>query len=90
MHSAFTFSYPAMTVREQIIKEVANTEDPSLLQELLAFLENQKQQRQRDPGLPPRGSREAIMRHAGILSAEEADEMMAIIDREFNNIEGEW
>ncbi|WP_310393269.1 hypothetical protein [Hymenobacter sp.] len=75
-----------MTVREQIIKEVATTDDSRLLLDLLAFLKS----RQRDPGQPPRGSYESIIRHKGTLSKEDADEMTGIIDREFNNIEGEW
>ncbi len=75
-----------MTVREQILKTVATTEDSQLLQDLLAFLES----RQRDPSQPLRGSYEAISRHKGTLSKEDADEMTDIINREFNNIEGEW
>ena len=76
-----------MTVREQIIKAVANTEDSQLLQEILAFLEQRQQQ---DADRPPRGSAAAIARHEGAVSEEDADEVMAIIDREFNSIEGEW
>lgn len=76
-----------MTVREQIIKAVANTEDPQLLQELLAFLDAREKQ---DPNRPPRGSYEAIRRHIGTISDEDAKEMTDIINREFNNIEGEW
>lgn len=76
-----------MTIREQIVKEVVNTEDSGLLQEVLAFLK-QKEGRQRDPSLPPRGSYEAIMSHVGTISDEDAQEMHDIIDREFNNIEG--
>lgn len=76
-----------MTVREQIIKTVANTEDSQLLQEILAFLEQRQQQ---DADRPPRGSREAILRHVGTISEEDAKEMTDIINREFNNIEGEW
>ena len=75
-----------MTVREEIIKTVANTEDSQLLRELLAFLESRK----RDPNQPARGSYEAISRHKGSISKEDGDEVMAIINREFNNIEGEW
>ena len=75
-----------MTVREEIIKTVVNTEDSQLLQELLAFLESRKQ----DPKRPRRGSYEAIIRHQGSISKEEGDEVTAIINREFNNIEGEW
>ena len=44
-----------MTTREKIVKEVANTDDPGLLGELLEFLENQKRAREPDPSLPPRG-----------------------------------
>ncbi len=76
-----------MTVREQIIKAVGNTEDSQLLREILAFLEQRQQQ---DSNRPVRGSREAILRHQGSISKEAGDEVMAFIDREFNNIEGEW
>ncbi len=76
-----------MTVREQIIKTVANTEDSQLLQDVLTFLEQRQQQALTHP---PRGSHEAIARHIGTISKEDADEMTAIINREFNNIEGEW
>lgn len=76
-----------MTVREQIIKAVANTEDSQLLQEILAFLEQRQQQ---DPNRPPRGSYAALKKHIGSISDEDAEEMHNIINREFNNIEGEW
>ena len=66
-----------------------NTEDSQLLQEVLAFLRQRQQERERDPALPRRGSYEALQ-YAGTLSAEDADEMTDIIDREFNNIEGGW
>lgn len=79
-----------MTIREQIVKEVANTEDSGLLQEMLMFLKQKQEERQRDPSLPPRGSYEAIMRHRGVLNDADAQEMRDIIDREFNTIEGEW
>lgn len=74
-----------MTIREQIVKEVANTEDSGLLQEVLVFLKQKQEERRRDPDLPPRGSYEAIMRHVGTISDEDAQEMHDIIDREFNN-----
>ena len=67
-----------------------NTEDSQLLQEVLAFLRQRQQERERDPTLPRRGSYEALMQYAGTLPAEDADEMTDIINREFNNIEGGW
>ena len=76
-----------MTIREQIIKEVATTEDTQLLREGLEFLHQRNQQ---DPNRPPRGSYEAFMRLQGTLSDEDAQEMTDIINREFNNIEGKW
>ena len=75
-----------MTVREQIIKTVVTTEDSRLLQEVLTFL----QSRQRDSHRPRRGSYEAFMQYAGTISEEDAKEMTDIVNREFNNIEGEW
>ena len=76
-----------MTVREEIIRTVATTEDSQLLFELLEFLHNRSSQ---ERNRPARGSYEAIARHRGTLSKEDANEMTNIINREFNNIEGEW
>ena len=76
-----------MTVREEIIKTVVTTDDSQLLFELMEFLQKRSNQ---ERNRPARGSYEAIARHCGTLSKEDADEMTAIINREFNNIEGEW
>ena len=76
-----------MTVREQIIKAVATTEDSQLLRELLEFLQHRSQL---NADRPRRGSYEAFMRLRGTLSDEDAQEMTDIINREFNTIEGEW
>ncbi len=76
-----------MTIREQIIKEVATTEDAQLLHEVLEFLH---QHNRREPDRPRRGSYEAFMRYRGTITEEEGQEMTDIINREFNNIEGEW
>lgn len=76
-----------MTLRDQVIDRIAHTENNELLREILAFLEQREQQ---GPNRPPRGSREAIMRHVGTISEADAKEMTDIINREFNNIEGEW
>jgi len=76
-----------MTIRQQVIHRIANTKNNQLLHELLAFLDERERL---DPDRPPRGSYEAIMRHAGTISEEDAKEMTDIINREFNNIEGEW
>ncbi len=75
-----------MTVREEIIKTVVTTEDSQLLRELLDFIAR----RATNPDQPSSGSYEAIARHIGTISDEDAKEMTAIINREFNNIEGEW
>ena len=75
-----------MTTREEIIKTVATTDDPQLLYDILNFIAA----RQADPNRPPRGSYAAFMRHGGTTSQDDADEMTAIINKEFNNIEGEW
>jgi len=74
-----------MTIREEIFKTVATTNDSQLLRDILDFIAT----RQADPGRPPRGSYAALMQYAGSISEEEAQEMHDIINREFNNIEGE-
>ncbi len=76
-----------MTVREQIIKEVATTEDSQLLLDTLQFLQRRTQPEQDQPR---KGSYEAFSRLRGTLSDQEAQEMTDIINREFNTIEGEW
>ena len=76
-----------MTVREQIIKAVATTEDSQLLLDTLQFL---RRRAQPEPAHSSTGSYEAFMRLRGTLSDEEAQEMTDIINREFNTIEGEW
>ena len=72
MTQSFHLNQLNMTVREQIIKEVVNTEDSQLLREVLAFLRQRQQEHERDPTLPRRGSYEALMQYAGTLSAEDA------------------
>ena len=76
-----------MTVREQIIKEIATTGDSQLLLDVLQFLQRRGQS---EPNQPRKGSYEAFMRLRGTLSDEEAQEMTDVINREFNTIEGEW
>ena len=75
-----------MTIREQIIKEVATTEDDQLLEEVLRFLA----QRQATAGQLRPGSFEAFMALEGTLPDEDAREMTTIIEREFSSPEGEW
>ncbi len=75
-----------MTVREEIFKKVAITDDPQLLRDILDLIAT----RQANPDRPPRGSQADFERFVGSISKEDADEMTAVINREFNNIEGEW
>ena len=76
-----------MTYKEQIIERIAKSDDSQLLHEILAFLEQREKE---EPNRPPKGSYEALMQFAGTISDEEAEEMHDIINREFNNIKGEW
>ena len=75
-----------MTIREEIFKTVATTDDPQLLRDILDFIAT----RQADPSRPPRGSYADLARFVGSISEKDALEMHDIINREFNNIEGEW
>ena len=74
------------TLRQQVLREAGSLNEPGLLQELLDFVAELKK---RDTP-PRRGSVQALMKHFGTISPPEAEEMQAIIKREFNNIEGEW
>ncbi len=76
-----------MTIREQIIKEVATTEDSDLLRDVLLFLHRRQHE---SANSAPRGSSGTIAKHQGTLSKADGNEIMDIINREFNNIEGEW
>lgn len=75
-----------MSVREQILREVATTVNDQLLAEMHELL----LKRRTEPEQLPISSFAAFEALQGSVSAEVADEMQAIIDREFNTIEGEW
>lgn len=70
-----------MTVREEIIKTVATTDDLQLLCDILDFIAT----RQADPNRPPRRSQADFARFVGSISDEEAQEMYDITNREFNS-----
>jgi len=74
-----------MSVREQILETVATTADEQLLAEVYALL----RQHQAEAAQPPISSFAAFEALQGSVSNEVADEMQAIMDREFNTIEGE-
>ena len=74
------------TLRQRLIREVSGLYEAQLLEEALAFVQQLKA---RDTPAP-RGSAAAVLRHYGTITSDDAQEMMDIINREFNNIEGEW
>lgn len=70
-----------MTVREQIIKEVANTDDAQLLSELMEVLHQRQQQDAH------RGRYEAFMRHRGLLAGDGGQEMTSLMQQELSCVE---
>jgi hypothetical protein len=71
-----------MTVKEQLIAEIEDIDNPITLVQLFEIMQLIKQNITKNNTL--------LSRFAGCLSDEDAQEMRNIVSNEFNTIEGEW
>lgn len=75
----------AISLKQQIISDLDLLDQMGMLLVLWQLVEVMKQQIRLFPQeINP------VLRHAGCLSDEDAEEIRQIIDQEFNTIEGEW
>lgn len=73
-----------MTVKQQLIAEIEDIDNPIALAQLFEIIQLVKQ------NLSKNQSNRLLLQFAGCLDDEEAQEMRDIIADEFNKIEGEW
>ena len=71
------------TLKKQIILDLDILEKNGMLHLVSQFVELMKQKK-------TISTSEILKRFAGTMTKEDADEIEAIIDKEFNDIEGEW
>lgn len=74
-----------MTVREKLVLDIKAIENPSILNQIQEFIALIKR------NMPQSDSNiEMVLSNSGMISDSEATELHDLIDKEFNNIEGDW
>jgi len=76
-----------MTIKQQLVLELENS-SPEVVAQVFEFVQFLKKGKQRT-------ARKKVKKHfladlAGSISPEDGEELAAIINREFQTIEGEW
>lgn len=71
-----------MTVKEQLIAEIEDIDNPITLVQLFEIMQLIKQ------NIPKNNN--VLSKFSGCLNDEDAQELRNIISNEFNTIEGEW
>lgn len=74
-----------MTIKEQILTDLKNIGDPKVLYQILSFIKTLSKY-----SLSSKGNQNDILKFAGILSDQEAEQMIKDIDEEFSHLEGDW
>lgn len=72
-----------MTVKQQLIAEIEDIDNPIALVQLFELMQLIKQNIRHK-------SNQVIAQFAGCLDDDSAEEMHSIINQEFSQIEGEW
>jgi len=72
-----------MTVKQQLMAEIERIENPIILVNLFEIMQLITQ-------TPQKSKNNLILKFAGCLNDNDAQEMKAIINNEFNKVEGEW
>jgi hypothetical protein len=73
-----------MTLKQQLIAEIESTHDQKILQQLFEFLQTTKEVEL------PKPNSHLLLKLAGCITDEEAEQMKALINSEFSHIEGKW
>ena len=73
-----TGRYPALREPAVAYKASANSEEVKEVERVLAHY-RKLTERPRSPDEPPKGSREAVLRHVGVISKEEGEELYRTI-----------
>ena len=74
-----------MTIRERLVQDINHIQNPVLLNQILEFVHLVSRRTK-----PKKGNIHRLLKHAGALADEDAQEIRKIVDEEFNHIEGDW
>lgn len=75
-----------MTIKDKILLNLEDIRNPSALAKILGYIQQFRQSKSDSPA----SNQKEVLQFAGVLKDEEADDMLDIINAEFNNIEGDW
>lgn len=74
-----------MSIKQLIVADIEQIDDPLLLNQLLGYLQIMKR-----AAAQMNSNRELLLACAGSISDETADELQKTVREEFSKIEGEW
>ena len=75
-----------MTLKDKILVDLNDIENPSLLSEIFDFIQKVKE----DSSAFEEGNKDKVLKFAGEINDDDAIEITSIINSEFNQIEGDW
>jgi phosphopantetheine adenylyltransferase len=74
-----------MFLKQHIIKDIENIENTQLLNQVYEYLQIVKQsEKQLQPNI------NSVLKFAGLITNTQAKKISSTIQKEFNQIEGEW
>ena len=74
-----------MLLKDQILSDIKGIENPHLLHQVFEYIQVIKQT---DANIKP--NKKNILKYRGILSDAQASKLTSAVNKEFNQIEGEW
>ncbi|MGB1206259.1 MAG: hypothetical protein ACPG5B_11465 [Chitinophagales bacterium] len=77
-----------MTLKDKILLDLTGIQNPNLLNQVFEFIQILKNTYAISE--EQESNKSEVLKLAGILNDEDAQEMKFIINTEFNQIEGEW
>jgi len=73
-------------IKDKILIDLTAIKSPNLLNQIFEFIQLLKE----NNTVSEVGNRDEVLSLAGQLSDADAEEIIATVNNEFNNIEGEW
>lgn len=74
-----------MTLIDRIVLDITGIKSPSVLNQVFELIQLFKQGEAME-----KSNKDEVLRFAGTMNNEDANDINAIIDAEFNGIEGDW
>lgn len=87
-HKYFCKNFRAMTIKQQLVLELENS-SPEVVAQVFEFVQFLKKGKQKKTQKKVK-KEHFLAGLAGSISPEDGEELAAIVNREFQTIEGEW